>query len=135
VITPPIILYETDGCGVEIYASVEAAAYHLEADYLGPADKYYDGEGRLLTIACDHEHGITFQASEEVPSHQEELRGLLVHWFHGWFVGRSGRAEASVRDTIGHSRDAIPTLPLSQLMEICRRIALPPPKPRRWFGF
>ena len=124
---PPIISFEADGGDVMVFSSAEDAASFLEPDYLDPSDNYYDGEGRLLEIACDRKQGITFHSTEKTPSHQEELQALLVEVFQRWFDEFERRGSSGVK-AFGCSRDEIPARSLPQLIEICWRFLYQAPK-------
>jgi hypothetical protein len=91
---PPIYVYETGD--LTVFTSVDDVHAHLE-----PVDVYenryvaYDSEGRLLKLSArdkSFRYPITVTA-EEVPTHQTELRNLLVP-----FLQRLGTAQESITD-------------------------------------
>src|SRR3954463_6815107 len=90
----PIFCIEHDGNGIVILPSAEYAAHFLEPDYMvGGEDTFYDAEGRLLNWKSDPTEGLRFINAEEVPSHADELRRLLVS-----FLERAGHHDLENSD-------------------------------------
>lgn len=78
----PIILDEHGSC--DIYARYDEAVRAIEAiDVRNNEYRGYDAEGRKLALSADDADKITISLAEEEPTHQQELREVLIKHLRG----------------------------------------------------
>lgn len=87
-ITPPVIV--SDSGDVNVFETIDDAEKYLEPYDVGSLTAY-DSEGRLLRLIATSPR-ITIEVEEWSPSHQEDVRRLLLD-----FLNELGIADLNIR--------------------------------------
>lgn len=104
---PPIIVSEHGD--IEFYASTEDAELDLEATDVRNGEYIaYDSEGRLLHLAIRQKKRrwtmpvevVAITESEEVPTHDDELREALVDFFSRLGVDEEWLGRATLNELV-----------------------------------
>jgi hypothetical protein len=100
-----------------LFESVAEAEDLLDPADLGPDEKGYDGEGRLLRVRVVRRFGkgadgtgevqarVEITAAEERPTHLEDLRQALASWLGRTSSPRADLSRAALADLIGMARE------------------------------
>jgi hypothetical protein len=102
-VQPPIFYNDTGD--VSVHESVEHLSGWLEAPDLDADEKAWDSAGRLLRIKAVGNF-VSIEPAEEIPTHAEELRQLLVEWLESAdHVVAGSLSHASLADLVERSRE------------------------------